>query len=168
MRQVTFEPGGVVAGAVWHPDGKRIAYNRSGSVPSVMYTSKSWNEQTPEPFAPAEGGQFWVRSWSLDGRLAEGFPPLARHVVLYSLVDKTYSPLTTSGDHAVWLNDSRRLLYEDRNEIHLIDVPTRKSHKVLSVAPFALNSRFSLSPDNRSLYYRTHSSEADIWLMSLK
>ena len=84
------------------------------------------------------------------------------------MTERRYTPLDQSAGHTIWLRDSKRLLFDEKNGLHIINIQTRERHRVLSVAPQTLNTRFSLSPDNQTLYYGLHSSEADIWLMSLK
>jgi Tol biopolymer transport system component len=72
----------------------------------------------------------------------------------------------TAENYPVWLRDSRRLLFREGPTLYVIDIKTRKRHVVLpSGAPVL---RFSISPDNRTIYYTIKSKEADIWLISLK
>lgn len=176
LRQVTYEPEGIVAGAAWSPDATRLVYNRSGDVPRILDMRKTWQEQTPQSLPPFANKHFWAYSWSPDGQVlagtgpgafATGHGPVASGAaVLYFLGERKYVTVVESSEHyPVWFQDSRRILVRDNDAFHVIDIHTRKHHQVLSPAGYG---RFSFSPDNRTLYYGVHTSEADIWLMTLK
>jgi len=75
--------------------------------------------------------------------------------------------LTEFGDHPVWLQDSRRLLYVDEvGKIMLIDRETGKVTELLSVKPNVVESLGQLSRDNKTIVYSAEQREADIWLIS--
>jgi Tol biopolymer transport system component len=167
IRQITYEPNGVVAGSVWSPDSTHLAYNMSGDVPRIVDFRKAWQDQTPEVLPQHGKNGFWARSWSPDGTMLVGFPPGYAPLTLYSINDRTYTVLGHEG-HAVWLRDGKRLLFDEKNALNLFDIRTRAFHVVLSAEPYVLNSRSSLSPDNRIVYYGVHTSEADVWLMTMK
>jgi len=66
----------------------------------------------------------------------------------------------------VWLNDSRRLLFNLDGKIHLVDSQTRRTHEVLSIAPAAVSKRgFALSPDNRAIYFSVAHTDGDVWVL---
>jgi hypothetical protein len=75
-----------------------------------------------------------------------GHPPGGSATALYSMTERRYTPLDQSAGHTIWLRDSKRLLFDEKNGLHIINIQTRERHRVLSVAPQTLNTRFSLSP----------------------
>jgi hypothetical protein len=52
--------------------------------------------------------------------------------------------------------------------VELIDTETGRTKQLLSVAPKRLEGRVSLSPDNRTIYFTASTTEADVWLATLK
>ena len=61
-----------------------------------------------------------------------------------------------------WLADSRRVVYFGKNGLELVvlDTVTRK-RSVIDVrlpAPAVINEKFAISPDSRTIYYRSRAS----------
>jgi hypothetical protein len=75
--------------------------------------------------------------------------------------------LTETGDYPAWLNDNRRLLFMDQTKVYLLDSESKKTQPILSVAPHRLQA-LGVSQDNRLIYYSLTTSEADIWMMTLR
>jgi len=79
--------------------------------------------------------------------------------VLYYVNERKYVEVISQEErYPVMLQDSRRLLFREKDAIQAMDIQTKKRHEVLSPAPL---SRFSLSRDNRTIYYTRETSEAD-------
>jgi hypothetical protein len=99
LRQLTYEREGVVAGAVWSPDGRRLVYNRSGDVPRIIDFGKGWRGQTPESLPFFGDGGFWARSWSPNGKMIAGHPPGGSATTLYSMTERPWTnpPVTQFG-----------------------------------------------------------------------
>jgi Tol biopolymer transport system component len=115
------------------------------------------------------GERLKVFSWSPDGRRLAGFigrPPSG--IAVYSLDSQQYEKLTDFGSQPVWLNDSRRLLFQYQSNLYLIDSQTRKTHELLSVAPQRFGVGVTLPQDDRLIYFSLVTTEADIWLMTLE
>ena len=92
----------------------------------------------------------------------------SRGVTLYLLETHQFEKITEFGSAPLWLNDNRRLLFQDQGTIYLVDRRTRgKPHKICSVAPNTL-SGFTVSRDDRSIYFSMDSSESDIWLRAVE
>ena len=102
-------------------------------------------------------------SWSADGRKLTGH---SGGIYSYSFDSGQYERLTEFGEHPIWLNDNRRLLFFSQDKLYLLDSRTRKSQEILSVAPNRFQS-LGLSRDNRVIYFSLQTTEADIWLASL-
>ncbi len=165
MRRLTYTDGTgdtVVAGAVWSPDGKRIAYNRADKDPCIIEVDTPWKDQQPVPIPTQKR---WVRTWSPDGRrLGLLIGPKA---FVYDFDTGTSTELGRGGQ-PVWLRDSRRMVMESGSNLELVDTITRRSKVLLSVAPKHVEGRLSISPDNRTIYFTASSTEADIWLATWK
>ena len=66
------------------------------------------------------------------------------------------------------MSDSRRLLFVNQSKLYLIDSESKKIHEVLSVAPHEFGNGVTLPRDDRMIYFSLLTTEADIWLMTLK
>jgi Tol biopolymer transport system component len=172
LQQFSQAPDRDIAGPIWSPDGSRIGYwdYQEGTF-YICDGRKPWKEQNPLALpllSPAESLD--VFSWSPDGRLlAAGVNSddgSAVGIAAYSLESQQYRRLTDFGRRPVFLSDSRRILFRDSGELYLLDSESGKVDEVLSVSPDHFNL-FSVSPDNRSIYFTRNSSEADIWMLSL-
>ena len=68
----------------------------------------------------------------------------------------------------VWLSDSRRMLFQDRGRLYLLDSRSKKIREVLSVAPNEFGNGVTISRDDRQIYFSLVTTEADIWLMNFE
>src|SRR5215831_12871290 len=169
-RQLTYLPDGATR-PVWSPDGARLICDHSSEgKPFIMEVGKPWNEQTPQAIPPwTDSFRWYVRSWSTDGtKLAGGQapPPPSSGIVVYSLATQQYSKLTDFGDLPRWLSDSRRVMFRMSGKLFLVDSQTQKFREVLSVEPNSFMG-FTLSRDDRTIYFSLETVEADIWMMTL-
>ena len=175
LQQITHATG-TVLNPIWSPDGTRLAYRNVGTGPSIIDVGKSWQDQTPQTLPPMSdpGDTLWAWSWSPDGRklagnLSHAVGPLSG-IAIYSLDSKEYEKLADFGSFPVWLSDSRRLLFQDRDrrKLYLIDTQSKKIHEVLSVAPHEFGNGVTLPRDDRMIYFSLLTTEADIWLMTFE
>jgi Tol biopolymer transport system component len=174
LERLTWTKSPSVYFPVWLPNGTRLAYATLEKT-SVIDTATPWSEQSPKHLTPPPefGARFYPWSWSPDGRKLAGalLKPDGVSVVglgIYSFESQQFERLPQIGYNPVWLGDSRRLLAQDhRGRLYLIDTQSRKSREVLSVAPHSL-AGMTLSRDNRLMYLSVRTSEADIWLATLK
>ena len=120
---------------------------------------------------PEPGAWFAVWSWSPDGRKLAGNHRKADGALdgigIYSLESEKLARLTHFGAVPVWLWDSRRLLFQDRGKLYLVDSQTGKPREILSVAPHGIDTP-TLSRDDRLMYFSVIVKEADIWLATLE
>ena len=155
---------------VWSPDGSQLAYsyNVGGDTTHILDVGKPWKEQTPRVLArPAwEGDTFEVRSWSPDGKLLAGQIVTAAGysgVAIYSFDSQQYERLVElPAGNCRWLNDSRRLLFLSAGKLYILDSVSKEYEEVLDLGGF-----FSLSRDNRTIYFDRYLQEADIWMLTL-
>ena len=171
LQQLTFTDGAPAVYPVWSPDGKQMVFKQRGLLPYIFDPTRSWAEQTPQQLnAPSEQKEnFWPSSWSANGRqLAGAWTHAGKNSVhIYDLDTRTYEQVTPFGNHPVWLNDDRRLLFRFDGGLYFVDSETKKVRTILSFSPHEIRS-FCLSKDNRSIYYTLKQTEADVWLLNLE
>ncbi|MBM3744354.1 MAG: hypothetical protein FJW34_00980 [Acidobacteria bacterium] len=175
LRQLTHYPVLGVLNPVWSPDGARLLATPAGLNSFIMDVSRPWKEQTPQVLPPlAEANtSFYVWSWSPDGGKLAGDRLRAEGTVsgvsVYDLGSQKYETATAFGARPRWLSDSRRLLFVHQGKIYLVDTKSGRIHEVLAVAPHEVQAyKLSLSRDDRLLYFSVETTEADVWLMSLR
>jgi len=157
----------------WSSDGSRVAYHKSGFAPYILEANKLWSEQLllQLPGLNHPTFRFVAWDWSSDARKLAGGQSSSESpgsgIAIYSFDTHQFDAVTAFGSRPVWFNDDRRLLFYHDGAIHLVDSVTKRTRKVLSVEPGDIDG-FTLSPDNRSIYFSLNSSEADIWLRSVE
>ena len=93
--------------------------------------------------------------------------PEREGIVIYTLETKTYERLVDKGTDPKWLRDGRRLLFVDEGKLYLLDRQSRTPRLVLAEDPGVSIGDYSLSPDERTLYYIRSTLEGDIWMANL-
>jgi Tol biopolymer transport system component/tRNA A-37 threonylcarbamoyl transferase component Bud32 len=174
LRQLTHTSGTPVTNPLWSPDGARLAFSLSGSGPAfIVEPDKPWEGQTPLqiPSAPLPGIRFIAWGWSADGQKLVGFhrgiEEYDSGIGVYSFTTKRVEPLAEFGGFPLWLKDSRRVIFVARGRMLLGDTQTKQTRELFSVAPHRIEG-FTLSGDDRQIYFSRASNEADIWMMSVK
>jgi len=174
LRQIT-RAAGNVAWPVWSPDSRRLVYTIFGANSFVIDAAQPGSQQTSAPLPPlADPGEtFNPWSWSPDSQKLAGF--LQRKdgafsgIAVYSFQTQSYARLTDSGMDPIWLSDSRRILFNHQGKIWLLNTASRAVKEVLSIAPHEIARRgFAISRDDRKVYFSLSTTEADIWLLTLK
>jgi len=130
LRQVTAAGGRQVSLATWSPNGSQLCLNTSGDLVAdlnfLIDPTVAADQQTLGGIQPMMGGEvFEAHSWSPDSsRLAgtlRAAGKSAAGIALFTFQSQEYEQLTEFGVHPVWLSDSRRLLFENRGKIMLVD-----------------------------------------------
>ncbi len=68
-----------------------------------------------------------------------------------------------------WFNDSKRILYLYKNNFFVLDTKTGISKMIFDTKqPMPYSDYFSISPDNKSIYFIKQEKESDIWMGYLK
>ncbi len=171
LRQITRASGPTAAWPVWSSDGTRLAYTLFGVNTFLIEPGRAWAAQSAQklPPFPDHGELFNCWSWSPDGRLLAGFLNRGDGIAVYSLADKSFRTVTHFGSDPVWLSDSRRLLFHHRGKVYLVNSESGRIHEVLSTAPEDIARRgFSVSPDDRHIYFSVSSTEADVWTLNFE
>lgn len=100
---------------VWHPDGRRLAYERRTPIentPTLWWLDTQTSETIPlftDSTAPSEGAAF-----SPDGLWISFLHPQQEELILYHLTDgRQYTMRSLLNSPAVWSPDSASLLFSD-------------------------------------------------------
>ena len=159
---------------LWSPDSRRIQYRMSASSSFIIEVGKGWEdrrlERLPSVVHPILKFAPW--DWSPDGSYLAGAlsggGTGSHGIMLYSFRTQQFEKITEFGTEPLWLKDNRRLVFQDQGRIYLVDRRTKgEPVKICSVAPNTL-SGFTISPDDRSIYFSMDSTESDIWLRAVE
>jgi Tol biopolymer transport system component len=171
LRQVTAARGRLVSNATWSPDGSQLCLNTSGDLVAALNflidPSEAPDQQTLGGIPPMMGGEtFEANSWSPDrARLAgtlRGPTGAAVGIGLYSLQPQEYEQITQYGSHPTWLRDSRRLLFQHRGRILLVDRRSGDIREVYSPGQDEMAEYFSLSRDNQRIYVTVKTTDSTL------
>lgn len=161
-----------VTAFTWSPDGAHMIAS-VGERLTLFDIGKPWRGQTLQELPSLNSSWSTPGAWSPDGRRVTVDAAHGGFAV-YSLETRRYFWLLDVGYSLRWLKDSRRLLFVDRvypgegGRIRLMDTETKQHSAVLSLAEGEVLWGLGLSPDNRVLYFTVQTSEADVWLLTLK
>jgi eukaryotic-like serine/threonine-protein kinase len=172
LAQETSIPGKLITTPLWSPDGRTLACEVEGSEALIDLTQPVEKRLPRFLPLPDRNSDFIAYSWSDDGRWLAGVRQRrgGSHepgILLYSLADRRYVRLTERGGGALWLHDSRRLLYFEGDSLRLLDTRTGRSQPVLTPPEGSTYNDLSLSPDDRVLYLARTIEEGHIWLLKL-
>lgn len=169
LRQLTYTSGPSTVFPIWSPDGNQMLFKQRDSQPFLFEVNRSWSDQTPQKLATMEGLRegFWANSWSADGRKLAGTWVLDRkgYLHVYDFETKTYENFNLTAVKPIWLSDNRRILFERDGRLHILETQTKKSHEILSAAPYTI-STICATRDARTLYYTVQKTESDLWLLT--
>jgi hypothetical protein len=133
----------------------------------------AWQLQAPKflRFSGEPGEWFRATSWSPDGLRLAGYihrrDNSAAGIAIYSFETASFQKLTNFGGSPLWLNDSRRLVFQNDGLIYLVDSGSKRFQQIASVRPNAIYDRLAMSPDNGWIYRSLVSNEADVWSMAI-
>lgn len=177
LQQVTKISG---PNTIWYPKWSEdqrqlVIVNEVGTFLVDISGSLPVQKLTPIASPKEQGVIFTNTSWSPDGKWFVG---QANHsdgtdvpgVWIYSLESQTYKKFaetTFTSARPMWLNDSRRVLFEQDEKMLLLDTHTGKITKLMDV-PARSFGWVTLSRDNRVIYFVHPRAEADIWMANLK
>ena len=179
LRRLTATKTGAGFYSDWSRDGSKLIFHGLESPDDskmfVFDPRVEWTRQTPRIISNLleAGVQFLESSWSPDAQQLVGTAATVGKakgaLVIYSFRTGRFTRLYDSQavNEAFWLNDGRRLLFDEGSKLRLIDSQTRSIRDLVSFAPDTL-LLCSLSRDNRTAYITRRVSQADIWLMTLK
>jgi serine/threonine protein kinase len=157
----------------WFPDRSHIVfYNSTGTF--LVDLSKPVEDRRAEKVEPnlPPGSSFREPSISRDGQKLVGVVvdslETPRQIAVYVLATREFDTLSVSGSNPIWFNDGRRVLYVNRGKLCIADTRTSQS-RILSNLPDDLGEEdFTLSADNRTLYFVRRMNEVDLWMGTFK
>jgi len=71
------------------------------------------------------------------------------------------------GTQPIWLRDGRHVLFRRERALYVASIDGKGVAEVLSAAPDMIHS-FTISRDNRTIYMAVSTSEADVWVASVR
>jgi Tol biopolymer transport system component/serine/threonine protein kinase len=179
LRRLTAAPAGAGFFSDWSRDGSKLIFHGMEAPDDfkmfVFDPRLEWTHQNPRAISTLvePGLKFAESSWSPDGQQLAG----TAHRVgkdngaleIYSFDTGRFTRLydSQSVNNVIWLNDGRRLLFDDGSKLRLIDSQTGSIRDLLSIAPDSLWVT-GLSRDDRTAYITRRVWQADIWLMTLQ
>jgi eukaryotic-like serine/threonine-protein kinase len=175
LEQLTHTPEpNMIFYPVWSPDSRRILYRMSASSCFIIEPGQAWEEQRLEQLASFSHPvlKFGPWDWSPDGSAlagALGGGDTGSHgIMLYSFQTRQFEKITEFGTSPLWLSDNQRLLFHDQGALFLVDRRTKMNPvKLCSVAPNSI-SGFTVSRDDRWIYFSMDSTDSDIWLRAIE
>jgi eukaryotic-like serine/threonine-protein kinase len=156
----------------WSPDGKRLAFGDLADELVLIDPSRPSQPPTRIP-DPGRPGELLPISWSPDGKqLAVDWqrPDRSTGILICSLGTRTFREVEKEGRWPMWLPDGRRLLYQSKGGLAVLDLASGHKHWILPDGTLRAGSswqNFCLSRDGRRLIYLESFGEGDIWLMTL-
>ena len=153
--------------SVWYPtaspDGSRLAFfNDEHTFLMALHDSTA----KPEPLPAAKlGSRPAFNSWSPDGKQLAGEFRGRPGILVYSLADRDYRPVTSSGARPIWLPGGQEILFSDAGRLKIVNVGTNAIREVISKDTI---SGMSLSADARTLVFSERTTEADVWMMAIE
>jgi len=79
-----------------------------------------------------------------------------------------FQGIVENANYPSWLNDSHRLLFTLAGTLYLADLKSNTTREIFAPAVNEATEYSALAPDNRTIYYSLSTTEADVWLMTLK
>ena len=152
--------------SVWYPtvspDGRKLAcYNDEHTYLLDLDVPDAKLEQLP---ATHQGSRPSFNAWSPDATMLAGELRGRPGIVVYSVADRTYRPVTTSGVRPMWLPGGKDILYNDAGKLRIVNIDTGAIRDV--TAPMTIQAQ-SLSADAKTMIYSDRVAEADIWMTEI-
>jgi Tol biopolymer transport system component len=152
--------------SVWYPtispDNSRLAfYNDEHSYLLDLNAPTAEPQELP---AAMQGSRPAFNAWSPDGTRLAGELRGRAGIVVYSLKDRDYRPITSSGGRPIWLPGGEEILFTEESRLRIVNVATGAIREV--TAPFSVTAN-SLSTDAKTLVFSARRTEADVWMMEI-
>lgn len=148
---------------VWAPDGALMGYPPDGK--AVVLQSAGHDQsryELPSVFRPLAWSP---NKESVVGRMRSN--AFSRgSLFIFSPGSDDYWEIAPSAFYpaAVWLNDGDRLLFSREEGIYLADLHTHEVRQVTPLSRGEMHSRFTISRDDRTLFFVISDDEEDIWM----
>ena len=175
LRQLS-KTEGQIYNPIWFPDGSKILFGSTELNPGIFKVGPVPTGKVEFlPFGKDTSLSFSENSLSPDGKYIVGNKQKIvsgdlAGMFIYSIADKSYKKISDSGVDPVWLNDSKRILYSEKDRFYIMDTRSGKSKFIYNInqlfTPTA--NMYTMSPDNKTIYYVKEEKESDIWEGYLK
>ncbi|HYI13621.1 MAG TPA: hypothetical protein VEK57_31560, partial [Thermoanaerobaculia bacterium] len=160
LARVTFTSGRSVWYPTISPDGTKLAfYNDEHTFLMALNQPGAKPEQLP---AALQGSRPAFNAWSPDGTMLAGELRGRPGIVLYSLLERTYRPITSNGVRPIWLPGGQEILYSDAGRLRIVNAETGAIREVTT--PLSV-SGMSLSADGNTLVFSDRTTQADVWMI---
>lgn len=174
LTRVTSNPNTFGVLSIYSRDGKRLLQNINEGFPKIWDTSIPFSEQTPFQMPDDGVPNAWALAYSFspDGnKIALGRMGRAEDlsgVLIYSLVNNKYEQMTDFGETAMWLSDSRRVMFFHRDKVYLLDTATKKTKEIFTADPGEVLQSLTISNDDRNVFLTMQSSESNILIGTIE
>jgi Tol biopolymer transport system component len=179
LRAVTERVTGIAPGLrpdllypLYSPTGDRLVASGTRSDDTILIDPrKPWSSQTPERLPMTVGPEGWMipNQWSYDGGRLLG--PVVNPsggsagVGVYDFAARkarlvSKEPVGYFG--FAWLADSKRIVYQQEDNIVLVDVDSGRRKVIPAGIPLGLG--LTVSRDGRTIYSTVARAQADIWM----
>ena len=157
-------------------DDVRPASGAERQIVRIRPSSRNGRIRTRQRFQRSRTGHrvrrlVLVARWPAARRDGNEARPIRRTSHIYSFATQTVFTRLYDSD-AASLSDlvERRpgLLFLEKSTLKLIDSRTHATRELLSVAPDTMDLYWSITRDNRTIYFVRRVEQADIWLMRMK
>jgi Tol biopolymer transport system component len=166
LRPLTNRPEGQLGYPVPSRDGLRVAAVDQDARQVLIYDSADFSmpREILPPFPDATASFTWPTDWSPDGRLLAATGQGGRGGVwVYSFDARAYRRVA-DGSTARWLSDGRRLIYQNRGRLFIVDTASGAGREVLAI-PGETLGQAALTADDSQLFFTHGATSGDIWLM---
>jgi Tol biopolymer transport system component len=144
------------------PDGSKLAFfNYEYSY--LLDLTKPGADVEALP-AALQGSRPAMNAWSPDGTLLAGELRGRPGIVVYSLPERTYRPVTSTGARPIFLPNGREILFSDGGKLRIVNIDSGAVRDV--VTPYTI-AAMSLSADAKTLVYSERKTASDIWSRSV-
>ncbi len=156
----------------WFPSQSRIVFqNQKGTF--LVDLSKPVEGRRAEEIEPRppKNCRFQATSVSPDGKYLVGIilddsRGGASSIAVYSFETRSYKNILDGGTGALWLSDGVRILCTKERGFYIIDARSGKARRLTGI-PGDFSS-FTLSRDDRKLYFTKIMDEVDLWIGEVK
>jgi eukaryotic-like serine/threonine-protein kinase len=145
------------------PDGTKLAFfNYEHTFMLDLNRPGAAVEELP---AALQGSRPAMNAWSPDGRFLAGELRGRPGIMLYSLAERTYRPVTSSGARPIFLPGGTEILYAEGARLRIVNIETGAIRDVTS--PFVINA-MSITADAKTLLFSERRTQADVWMREVK
>ena len=141
------------------PDGRKLAFFNYEH--TYLLDLDRPGADVQELPAALQGSRPAMNAWSPDSTMLAGELRGRPGIMLYSLIERTYRPVTNSGARPIFLPGGREILYSDGPKLKIVNIDTGATRDV--VTPYSINA-MSISADAKTLLFSERKTQADVWL----